>query len=80
MNDETFVADMSDQLNQLSELGVIQYYLPSIPEGEEYVIGVQGEIIKLNSETVLIFLAGVTATSHWTAQHRLPSFSDAFRR
>jgi hypothetical protein len=56
------------ELQKLSDGGVIEYYLPTIPVGEEFVVGVKGQIIKLDVETVWMFLAGVTATAEFAAR------------
>ena len=56
------------ELQKLSDQGVIEYYLPTIPVGEEFVVGVKGQIIKLDQETVWMFLAGVTATAEFAAR------------
>lgn len=56
------------ELQKLSDGGVIEYYLPTDPIGEQFVVGVKGQIIKLDQETVWIFLAGVTATAEFAAR------------
>lgn len=56
------------ELQKLSDGGVIEYYLPTDPIGEQFVVGVKSQIIKLDQETVWMFLAGVTATAEFAAR------------
>jgi hypothetical protein len=62
------VSDIGDELRKLSDLGVISYYLPTIPEGEQFVVGLKGQILKMDQDTVVFFLAGVTAASEFLAR------------
>lgn len=64
------IQEIEDELTKLSNLGVISYYLPSIPAGEQFVIGLKGQILKMDQDQVACFLAGVTAASEFVARQR----------
>jgi hypothetical protein len=51
------------ELTQYAELGVIEYYLPTDPEGERYVVGTQGRILNMDPEQAMCFLAGAAAVT-----------------
>jgi hypothetical protein len=57
------VQRISTELTQYAELGVIEYYLPSDPEGERYVVGTQGRILNMDPEQTMCFLAGAAAVA-----------------
>jgi hypothetical protein len=66
--DAAAVRDIGDELRKLADLGVIGYYLPTIPEGEQFVVGLKGQILKMNQDSIVFFLAGVTAASEFMAR------------
>lgn len=66
--DEIAAQAIGAELNKLSSMGVVDYYLPTIPEGEQFVVGVKGQILKMDQDQVVCFLAGVTAVSEFTAR------------
>ncbi len=61
--DQPVTHRISHELHQYVDLGVIEYYLPSIPEGAQYVIGVRGQILKMNPDEAVCFLAGASAVA-----------------
>lgn len=68
-----------EQLEKLSATKVIQYVVPTIPLGQEWVIGIKGNIVKLTTqEEVTSFLAGVTAATDWFVEH-VPAVREALR-
>lgn len=66
LTDEHILAE----LEKLSATGVISYVVPTIPLGEEWVVGIQGRIVKLTSQgEAVAFLAGVSAATNWFVEH-----------
>jgi hypothetical protein len=66
--DAAAIEAIAGNLRQYSEMGVIDYYLPTIPEGEEFVVGLKGQILKLDQDNVVAFLAGCTAVAEFSAR------------
>ncbi len=54
---------ISHELHQFVDLGVLEYYLPTIPEGEQYVVGIGGQILKMDQDQASCFLAGASAVA-----------------
>jgi hypothetical protein len=66
--DAAAIEAIAGNLRQYSDMGVIDYYLPTIPEGEEFVVGLKGQILKLDQDNVVAFLAGCTAVAEFSAR------------
>ena len=57
-----------EELRQYKQLGVLEYVLPTDPLGEEWHLGVKGQIVKLiGDDQAAAFLAGAAAVAHWVA-------------
>jgi hypothetical protein len=55
-----------EELRQYQHLGVLEYVLPTDPLGEEWILVVQGQIVKLiGDDQAAAFLAGCAAVAHW---------------
>lgn len=75
---ETTVPEFTDeqileQLEDYARAGVIEYVLPTIPLGEQWVVGLTDNngdpnIAKMNSEQVFGFLIGVSAMIRFMAR------------
>jgi hypothetical protein len=65
---EAQVSDVAAELNKLVGFGAIEYYLPTIPEGEQFIIGLKGRILKMDIEQAICFLAGTTAVAELLAK------------
>jgi hypothetical protein len=46
---------------------VIEYYLGTIPEGEQFVVGVGGQILKMDIDQAICFVAGTSAVAKLVA-------------
>lgn len=64
------ITAIGKELDGLHRMGAITYYLRSIPEGEQFVIGCKGQILKMDQDQVVCFLAGVTAVAECMARQR----------
>ena len=62
------IAQVGAELKRLVDMEVISYYLPTIPEGEQFIIGLKGQILKMTPDQIPCFLAGVTAVSEFAAR------------
>lgn len=51
------------ELRSLVTLGAIEYYLPSDPAGERFVVGMNGQILNMDPEQVMCFVSGALAVS-----------------
>jgi len=58
------------ELEGLAQNNVIEYVLPTIPLGQEWVVGIDGRILKFGKDEAIAFLAGTTAALKWTARRR----------
>jgi hypothetical protein len=56
-------AHIERELQKLQDLGVIQYYIASVPAGEAWVVGTEGQILNMTPKETACFLAGVAATT-----------------
>jgi hypothetical protein len=55
-----------EELRQYQHLGVLEYVLPTDPLGEQWILGVKGQIVKLTGDDqAAAFLAGCSAVAHW---------------
>jgi hypothetical protein len=68
IDDQEVISRIVKELKQLQELGVIEYYLGTIPEGEQFVVGVGGQILKMDIDQAICFLAGSSAVAQMTAK------------
>jgi hypothetical protein len=68
MNDQEAINRIVKELKQFQELGVIEYYLGTVPEGEQFVVGVGGQILKMDIDQAISFLAGATAVAQMLAK------------
>lgn len=62
------IAMIAKELRAYADAGVIEYYLPTIPEGQEYIVGVRRQIVKMSPAQVPAFLAGVAAALDFAAR------------
>lgn len=62
------VARIETELRSLQRLGAIEYYLPFDPAGEWYVIGINQQILNMDQEQVMCFLAGTSAVTRLLAR------------
>jgi hypothetical protein len=63
-----------DELEGLRQAGVLEYVLPTVPLGEQWVLGFQGQIIKLaGDDQAAAFLAGASVMGHWAHDHLVPA-------
>ena len=58
------------ELKKLEAVGAVEYVLPTVPLGEEWIVGFEGSIIKMigNGEAAA-FLAGVNVACRTLARH-----------
>lgn len=73
MSDVTAAGDVESverELRQYVELGFLQYYLPTIPPGERYVVGMDGRIVIMSPEETMAFLLGATMAAQGMLRHR----------
>jgi hypothetical protein len=68
IDDQEVISRIVKELKQLQELGVIEYYLGTIPEGEQFVVGVHGHVLKMDIDQAICFLAGSSAVAQATAK------------
>jgi hypothetical protein len=74
MPEQPSAEDVLTELTKYKDLGVPSYVLPSVPLGEQWIVGVQGQIVRLNGEVeVAAFLVGMSAVAHFMAS-RTPGF------
>lgn len=59
---------LGEDLRKLRDLGAIDYYLPSDPEGVRYVVGFQNQILNMNPDEAMYFAAGATAMAYVMAR------------
>ena len=77
MSADAFGDEITDEqiyaeLRQYELLGVLEYVLPTEPLGEEWVLGVEGRIVKLvGKDQACGFLAGASALARWAHAHFL---------
>jgi hypothetical protein len=67
LDDQEVISRIVKELKQLQELGVIEYYLGTIPEGEQFVVGVGGQILKMDIDQAICFVAGTSAVAKLVA-------------
>lgn len=67
MSDEDEAKLIQRELQKLSDLDVIDYFLPTDPLGEGWVIGYQGAILKFDTAQVRAYLLGVAAVTRRVA-------------
>jgi hypothetical protein len=65
------------RFQEYKQLGVIDYVLPTRPLGDEWVLGVKGEIHKLiGNGDAMIWLAGAGAVTVWAHAALAPAAPD----
>ncbi len=64
----TEVESIEHGLREYVALGVLDYYLPTIPAGEWYVVGAENQIIKLSPDQAPAFLAGAGVVARFLAR------------
>lgn len=62
--------DILNELNKLKDVGLISYVVPTDPLGESWVVGLDGQILKLTSGEAIAFLAGAHAVVRRVATQR----------
>ena len=68
--DEITDEQIYGELRKYQELGVLEYVLPTEPLGIEWVLGVEGRIVKLaGKDQACGFLAGASALARWAHAH-----------
>lgn len=59
-------------LSEYSDKGVLDYVLTTEPLGEQWVIGVRGDMLKFTDKNqVVAFLAGLAAMAHWSLEQAM---------
>lgn len=67
VSDDQILAD----LNNYKDAGMIDYVLPTIPLGEQWIVGWQGQILKfVTKEGILGFLLGIQVAAVFIAGQR----------
>lgn len=59
---------IGDELRSYADAGIVEYYLPTIPEGVQYIVGVRHQIVKMSPDQVPAFCVGVTAALDFAAR------------
>lgn len=59
--DEEIITSTHIELGKLQDLGAIDYYLPSDPIGESFVVSVFGQLQVMNPMEAFYFVAGAMA-------------------
>lgn len=59
---------------EYADKGVLDYVLPTEPLGEEWVLGMRGDIVKLKTKNeAMACLAGLGCMAHWALDQQIQS-------
>jgi hypothetical protein len=68
-----------EDLKAYDEAGLIDYVLPTVPLGEQWIIGWDGKILKFTTkEGIVGFLVGIQVCAVFAARRRQPSTLERF--
>lgn len=65
LSNDTTPEEVYELLRSLERDGLVSFIVPTDPLGEEWVLGVDNQMLKLNHEQVIAFLIGNQLTLHW---------------
>lgn len=64
------VTRIERELRGYQEMEFIEYYLPSDPAGQRFVVGVDGQILNMDPEQAMTFLMGAAMVARGLARQR----------